>query len=348
MDKILVTGSAGFIGYHLSERLISLGYRVSGLDSVNDYYDVSLKEERIRNLLLYAKRTPGDDNSGFTFHRLDLVDKKSINDLFKVEQYDYVIHLAAQAGVRYSLNNPQAYVDSNLIGFMNVLEACRTFPPKHLIFASSSSVYGLNSHVPFSENQNTDHPVSLYAATKKANEALAHSYAHLFSLPVTGLRFFTVYGPWGRPDMAYFSFTRKIFEGGTIEIFNNGNLMRDFTYIDDIVNGIVALLKKIPQGNLRFNPMDPEPSVSSAPYRIFNIGNNNPVSLMEFISILEKTIGIEARKVFKPMQAGDVFATHADIDSITDLVGFKPVTSLETGLRYFVDWYREYYKPHSG
>ncbi len=348
MDKILVTGSAGFIGYHLSERLISLGCRVSGLDSVNDYYDVSLKEERIRNLLLYAKRTPGDDNSGFTFHRLDLVDKKSINDLFKVEQYDYVIHLAAQAGVRYSLNNPQAYVDSNLIGFMNVLEACRTFPPKHLIFASSSSVYGLNSHVPFSENQNTDHPVSLYAATKKANEALAHSYAHLFSLPVTGLRFFTVYGPWGRPDMAYFSFTRKIFEGGTIEIFNNGNLMRDFTYIDDIVNGIVALLKKIPQGNLRFNPMDPEPSVSSAPYRIFNIGNNNPVSLMEFISILEKTIGIEARKVFKPMQAGDVFATHADIDSITDLVGFKPVTSLETGLRYFVDWYREYYKPHSG
>ena len=348
MDKILVTGSAGFIGYHLSERLISLGCRVSGLDSVNDYYDVSLKEERIRNLLLYAKRTPGDDNSGFTFHRLDLVDKKSINDLFKVEQYDYVIHLAAQAGVRYSLNNPQAYVDSNLIGFMNVLEACRTFPPKHLIFASSSSVYGLNSHVPFSENQNTDHPVSLYAATKKANEALAHSYAHLFSLPVTGLRFFTVYGPWGRPDMAYFSFTRKIFEGGTIEIFNNGNLMRDFTYIDDIVNGIVALLKKIPQGNLRFNPMDPEPSVSSAPYRIFNIGNNNPVSLMEFISILETTIGIEARKVFKPMQAGDVFATHADIDSITDLVGFKPVTSLETGLRYFVDWYREYYKPHSG
>lgn len=348
MDKILVTGSDGFIGYHLSERLISLGYRVSGLDSVNDYYDVSLKEERIRNLLLYAKRTPGDDNSGFTFHRLDLVDKKSINDLFKVEQYDYVIHLAAQAGVRYSFNNPQAYVDSNLIGFMNVLEACRTFPPKHLIFASSSSVYGLNSHVPFSENQNTDHPVSLYAATKKANEALAHSYAHLFSLPVTGLRFFTVYGPWGRPDMAYFSFTRKIFEGGTIEIFNNGNLMRDFTYIDDIVNGIVALLKKIPQGNLRFNPMDPEPSVSSAPYRIFNIGNNNPVSLMEFISILEKTIGIEARKVFKPMQAGDVFATHADIDSITDLVGFKPVTSLETGLRYFVDWYREYYKPHSG
>lgn len=348
MNKILVTGSAGFIGYHLSERLISLGCRVSGLDSVNDYYDVSLKEERIRNLLLYAKRTPGDDNSGFTFHRLDLVDKKSINDLFKVEQYDYVIHLAAQAGVRYSLNNPQAYVDSNLIGFMNVLEACRTFPPKHLIFASSSSVYGLNSHVPFSENQNTDHPVSLYAATKKANEALAHSYAHLFSLPVTGLRFFTVYGPWGRPDMAYFSFTRKIFEGGTIEIFNNGNLMRDFTYIDDIVNGIVALLKKIPQGNLRFNPMDPEPSVSSAPYRIFNIGNNNPVSLMEFISILEKTIGIEARKVFKPMQAGDVFATHADIDSITDLVGFKPVTSLETGLRYFVDWYREYYKPHSG
>ena len=346
MDKILVTGSAGFIGYHLSERLISLGYRVSGLDSVNDYYDVSLKEQRIRNLMLDSKRTSGDDNSGFTFHRLDLVDKKSINDLFKVEQYDYVIHLAAQAGVRYSLKNPQAYVDSNLIGFMNVLEACRTFPPKHLIFASSSSVYGMNSLVPFSENQNTDYPVSLYAATKKANEALAHSYAHLFSLPVTGLRFFTVYGPWGRPDMAYFSFTRKIFEGDTIEIFNNGNLMRDFTYIEDIVNGIVALLAKIPKGNPLFDPMDPQPSISSAPYRIFNIGNNNPVSLMEFISILEKTIGKKAKKVFKPMQAGDVFATHADIDSIADLAGFRPVTSLETGLRYFVDWYRDYYKPH--
>lgn len=346
MNKILVTGSAGFIGYHLSARLISLGYRVSGLDSVNDYYDVSLKEERLRNLMLSAKRTSGDDSSVFTFHRLDLADKNSIIDLFKAEQFDYVIHLAAQAGVRYSLKNPQAYVDSNLIGFMNVLEACRTFPPRHLIFASSSSVYGLNSHVPFSENQNTDHPVSLYAATKKANEALAHSYAHLFSLPVTGLRFFTVYGPWGRPDMAYFSFTRKIFEGDTIEIFNNGNLMRDFTYIEDIVNGIVALLDRIPKGDPLFDAMNPEPSVSSAPYRIFNIGNNNPVSLMEFISILEKTIGTEARKVFMPMQAGDVFATHADIDSITNLSGFKPVTSLETGLRYFVDWYRDYYRPH--
>ncbi len=345
MNKILVTGSAGFIGYHLSARLISLGYKVSGLDSVNDYYDVGLKEERIRNLMLNAKRTSGDDGSGFTLHRLDLVDKRAIIELFKVEHFDYVIHLAAQAGVRYSLENPQAYVDSNLIGFMNVLEACRTCPPKHLIFASSSSVYGLNSHVPFSENQNTDHPVSLYAATKKANEALAHSYAHLFNIPVTGLRFFTVYGPWGRPDMAYFSFTRKIFEGDTIEIFNNGNLTRDFTYIEDIVNGIVALLDKIPQANSLFDSMFPDPSISSAPYRIFNIGNNNPVSLMEFISILEKTIGIEAKKVFKPMQAGDVFATHADIDSLADLVGFKPVTSLETGLRYFVDWYRDYYKP---
>lgn len=345
MNKILVTGSAGFIGYHLSAKFISLGYKVSGLDSVNDYYDVGLKEERIRNLMLNAKRTSGDYSSGFTLHRLDLADKRAIIELFKVEHFDYVIHLAAQAGVRYSLENPQAYVDSNLIGFMNVLEACRTCPPKHLIFASSSSVYGLNSHVPFSENQNTDHPVSLYAATKKANEALAHSYAHLFNIPVTGLRFFTVYGPWGRPDMAYFSFTRKIFEGDTIEIFNNGNLTRDFTYIKDIVNGIVALLDKIPQANSLFDSMFPDPSISSAPYRIFNIGNNNPVSLMEFISILEKTIGIEAKKVFKPMQAGDVFATHADIDSLTDLVGFKPVTSLETGLRYFVDWYRDYYKP---
>ena len=347
MNKILVTGSAGFIGYHLTARLISLGCKVSGLDSVNDYYDVELKEERIRNLMRNSERPSGADGSGFTFLRLDLVDKRAIIELFKVERFDYVIHLAAQAGVRYSLENPQAYVDSNLIGFMNVLEACRTYPPRHLIFASSSSVYGLNGKVPFSANQNTDHPVSLYAATKKANEALAHSYAHLFSLPVTGLRFFTVYGPWGRPDMAYFSFTRKIFDGDSIEIFNNGNLTRDFTYIEDIVNGIVALLDKIPQGNPLFDPMAPDPSISSAPYRIFNIGNNNPVSLMEFITILEKTIGLEAKKVFMPMQAGDVFATHADIDSLTSLVGFKPTTSLMVGLKYFVDWYRDYYKPHS-
>lgn len=347
MSKILVTGSAGFIGYHLSDRLISLGYRVSGLDSLNDYYDTGLKEARTRNLLLKASGTSGDNSSAFTFHRLDLIERDALTELCKAEKFDYVIHLAAQAGVRYSLQNPKAYVDSNLIGFMNILEACRACPPKHLIFASSSSVYGLNSQVPFSENQNTDHPVSLYAATKKANEALAHSYAHLFNIPVTGLRFFTVYGPWGRPDMAYFSFTRKIFDGDAIEIFNNGNLMRDFTYIEDIVNGIVALLDRIPKGDPLFDAMNPEPSVSSAPYRIFNIGNNNPVSLMEFISILEKTIGIEARKIFKPMQAGDVFATHADIESLADLVGFKPVTSLETGLRYFVDWYIEYYKPLS-
>jgi len=347
MKKVLVTGSAGFIGYHLSAKLISLGYQVSGLDSVNNYYDVALKEARINNLLQKSKELAADDQLVFSFHRLDLVDKNSVLELFSNEQFDYVIHLAAQAGVRYSLENPQAYIDSNLVGFMNVLEACRTCPPRHLIFASSSSVYGLNSHVPFSENQNTDHPVSLYAATKKANEALAHSYAHLFNIPVTGLRFFTVYGPWGRPDMAYFNFTRRIFEGDTIEIFNNGNMKRDFTYIEDIVNGIVALLNKIPQGNSLFDPMLPEPSSSSAPYRIFNIGNNDPVSLMEFITILENTIGIVAKKVFKPMQAGDVFATHADIDSLTDLVGFKPVTSLPIGLKYFVDWYRDYYKLHS-
>ncbi|MBP1665675.1 MAG: capsular biosynthesis protein CpsI, partial [Bacteroidetes bacterium] len=231
MKKVLVTGSAGFIGYHLSAKLISLGYQVSGLDSVNNYYDVALKEARINNLLQKSKELAADDQLVFSFHRLDLVDKNSVLELFSNEQFDYVIHLAAQAGVRYSLENPQAYIDSNLVGFMNVLEACRTCPPRHLIFASSSSVYGLNSHVPFSENQNTDHPVSLYAATKKANEALAHSYAHLFNIPVTGLRFFTVYGPWGRPDMAYFNFTRRIFEGDTIEIFNNGNMKRDFTYI---------------------------------------------------------------------------------------------------------------------
>ena len=345
MNKILVTGSAGFIGYHLSSRLISLGYKVSGLDSVNDYYDVGLKKARIRNLLLEAKKISGDENSAFTFHRLDLIDKDALTELCINEKFDYVIHLAAQAGVRYSLENPQAYVDSNLVGFVNVLEACRNYPPRHLIFASSSSVYGLNSMVPFSTSQNTDHPVSLYAATKKANEVIAHSYAHLFNIHVTGLRFFTVYGPWGRPDMAYFSFTRRIYEGEPIEIFNNGDLMRDFTYIDDIINGIIALLDKIPQGNPSFDPQNPDPSISSAPFRIFNIGNNNPVRLMDFIATLEETIGRKAIKVFKPMQAGDVFATHADIDCLTDLAGFKPVTSLQDGLIHFVDWYRDYYKP---
>jgi len=320
---------------------------VSGLDSVNNYYDVALKEARITNLRQKAKTAADSDQDLFTFHRHDLVDKNTILELCENEKFDYIIHLAAQAGVRYSLDNPQAYVDSNLVGFVNVLEACRRYPPRHLIFASSSSVYGLNSKVPFSTSQNTDHPVSLYAATKKANEAIAHAYAHLFKIPVTGLRFFTVYGPWGRPDMAYFSFTKKIFDGEPIEIFNNGDLRRDFTYIDDIVNGIVALLDMIPQGNPLFDTMAPDPSISSAPFRIFNIGNNHPVRLMEFIANLEEVIGIEAKKVFKPMQAGDVFSTHADIESLTDLVGFKPVTSLETGLRYFVDWYKDYYKPQN-
>lgn len=345
MKNILVTGSAGFIGFHLSARLISLGYRVSGLDSVNSYYDVALKEARIHQLIQKAKTSAGADHALFSFHRLDIVDKSAIVELFRKEQFDYVIHLAAQAGVRYSLENPQAYVDSNLVGFMNVLEACRTYTPQHLIFASSSSVYGLNSKVPFSTAQNTDHPVSLYAATKKANEVIAHSYAHLFNIPVTGLRFFTVYGPWGRPDMAYFSFTKKIIDREPIEIFNNGDLMRDFTYVDDIVNGIVALMEKTPEGNSLFDPMAPDPSSSSAPFRIFNIGNNHPVRLMDFVDTLEKLIGEKAIKVFKPMQAGDVFATHADIDNLTDLVGFKPVTSLQTGLRYFIDWYKDYYQP---
>lgn len=347
MKKILVTGSAGFIGFHLSARLISLGYKVSGLDSVNNYYDVSLKEARITNLGQKAKTAAVNDQELFSFHRYDLVDKSSILELCENEQFDYIIHLAAQAGVRYSLENPQAYVDSNLVGFVNVLEACRKYPPRHLIFASSSSVYGLNSKVPFSTSQNTDHPVSLYAATKKANEAIAHSYAHLFQIPVTGLRFFTVYGPWGRPDMAYFSFTKKIFEGEPIEIYNNGELWRDFTYIDDIVTGIVALLDMIPQGNQLFDPTHPDPSISSAPSHIFNIGNNHPVRLMEFIATLEEVIGIEAKKIYKPMQAGDVFSTHADIESLTDLVGFKPVTSLQTGLKYFVEWYKDYYKPQN-
>lgn len=344
MKKILVTGTAGFIGFHLAKKLIKEGFDVVGIDSLNNYYPVALKMSRLA-ALHNEKATTGELGS-FNFYKIDLVEKEIIAKLFDTERFDCIIHLAAQAGVRYSLENPQAYIDSNLVGFMNVLEACRNHPPRHLIFASSSSVYGLNSLVPFSTNQNTDHPVSLYAATKKANEVIAHSYAHLFNIPVTGLRFFTVYGPWGRPDMAYFSFTQKILNGDAIEIFNNGDLMRDFTYIDDIVNGIVALMDRIPSGSPLFDSMDPEPSISSAPYQIFNIGNNNPVTLMDFINILERTIGIKARKVFKPMQAGDVFATHADIDSLSNLVRFKPVTSLETGLRYFVDWYLDYYKPH--
>ena len=345
MKKVLVTGSAGFIGYHLSRKLLMSGFNVVGIDSLNDYYDVNLKCARLDQLLRKKDKYRGENwNDPFIFYKQDLTDKELLSKLFETEQFNYVIHLAAQAGVRYSIQNPKAYIDSNITGFFNILEACRAKPPEHLIFASSSSVYGLNQQIPFSTTHHADHPVSLYAATKKANEMMAHSYAQLFKLPITGLRFFTVYGPWGRPDMAYFSFTKKILAGEPIDVYNNGDLIRDFTYIDDIVNGLVALIDKPPAENPSFNNMSPDPSLSSAPYRLFNIGNHTPVRLMDFIQILEDTIGIKANKTFKPMQPGDVYATYADINELTKITGFEPVTSIETGLRLFIDWYLDYYK----
>lgn len=332
--RILVTGAAGFIGFHLCRRLLARGDVVLGLDNLNSYYEVSLKQSRLAHL------TP---QAGFSFVQTDLADRPAMEQLFSVEQFDIVIHLAAQAGVRYSLENPHAYVDSNLTGFMNILEGCRHTGVKHLVFASSSSVYGANTAIPFSIHQNVDHPVSLYAATKKANELMAHSYASLFNLPVTGLRLFTVYGPWGRPDMAYFSFTRAILEGRPINIFNRGRMQRDFTYVDDIVEGIVRIADKPAAKNPTWSGTQPDPGSSFAPYRIYNIGNNKPVELLQFIEILEQQLGITAQKNFLPMQAGDVPATFADIDELAAATGFRPATSLEDGIARFVAWFRSYY-----
>nr|WP_281185111.1 NAD-dependent epimerase [Trichlorobacter lovleyi] len=334
MMRILVTGAAGFIGFHLCRRLLARGDVVLGLDNLNSYYEVSLKQSRLAHL------TP---QAGFSFVQTDLADRPAMEQLFSVEQFDIVIHLAAQAGVRYSLENPHAYVDSNLTGFMNILEGCRHTGVKHLVFASSSSVYGANTAIPFSIHQNVDHPVSLYAATKKANELMAHSYASLFNLPVTGLRLFTVYGPWGRPDMAYFSFTRAILEGRPINIFNRGRMQRDFTYVDDIVEGIVRIADKPAAKNPTWSGTQPDPGSSFAPYRIYNIGNNKPVELLQFIEILEQQLGITAQKNFLPMQAGDVPATFADIDELAAATGFRPATSLDDGIARFVAWFRSYY-----
>ncbi|GAJ38351.1 NAD-dependent epimerase [Saccharococcus caldoxylosilyticus] len=331
---ILVTGAAGFIGMHLSQRLLEQGYEVVGIDNLNDYYDPKLKEDRLAELRKYDR---------FTFEKLDLVDREGILKLFEKFSFTHVIHLAAQAGVRYSLQNPHAYVDSNLVGFVNILEACRHYPVKHFIYASSSSVYGANAKMPFSTNDNVDHPVSLYAATKKANELIAHTYSHLYGIPTTGLRFFTVYGPWGRPDMAYFSFTKHILEGKPIKVFNHGNMKRDFTYIDDIIEGMICLLDKPPIANPNWDRMSPDPSSSYAPYKIYNIGNNQPVKLLDFIETLESLLGIKAKMEFLPMQPGDVEATYADIDDLQKAVGFHPSTSIEDGLKKFVDWYRGYY-----
>jgi UDP-glucuronate 4-epimerase len=330
----MVTGAAGFIGFHLSKRLLEMGVRVIGVDNMNDYYDVALKEARLSQLI---------HQEGFSYHKMDIANRQAVSDLFASNSFDVVVNLAAQAGVRYSLENPHAYVDANLVGFVNLLEGCRHRSVKHLVFASSSSVYGANTKMPFSVHHNVDHPVSLYAASKKANELMAHTYSHLFGLKCTGLRFFTVYGPWGRPDMALFLFTKAILSNQPINVFNHGNMMRDFTYIDDIVEGVVRVMGRLPAPNASWTGEAPDPGTSYLPYKVYNIGNNQPVRLMDFIAVLEKTLGKEARKNLMDMQPGDVPATYADIDDLIRDVGFKPDTSIETGIERFVKWYKSYY-----
>lgn len=332
---VLITGVAGFVGNYLAERFIKNGHKVIGYDNINDYYDVQLKRDRLEGLFSY---------DSFTFYEEDLADRAALNRCFDQEEIEVVVNLAAQAGVRYSLENPHAYIDSNVQGFTNILEASRHYKVKHLIYASSSSVYGANVNMPFSTSDEVNHPVSLYAATKKSNELMAHTYSHLFNIPTTGLRFFTVYGPMGRPDMAYYSFTKKILAGEPIKVFNNGEMMRDFTYIDDIVDGIVRLLDHPPQANPDWDREHPDPSSSYAPYKLYNIGNNQPVKLMDFIQTLEKHLGVEAKKEYLPMQPGDVKATYADIEPLQRDTGFAPSTTIDEGLRKFVEWYKEYYK----
>ena len=332
--NILVTGAAGFIGFHLSRRLLAAGHSVVGLDNLNDYYDVRLKEARL------ARLTPSPN---FRFVRQGLEEREKLHALFAAESFATVVNLAAQAGVRYSLTNPYAYIDSNIVGFVNLLEGCRHYGVRHLVYASSSSVYGANTAMPFSVHHNVDHPVSLYAATKKANELMAHTYSSLYGIPATGLRFFTVYGPWGRPDMALFLFTRAILEGRPIDVFNYGKMQRDFTYVDDIVEGVVRVMDRIPEGNPAWSGDHPDPGTSYAPYKIYNIGNNNPVELLSFIEVLEDCLGKKAEKNFLPLQAGDVPATYADVDDLMRDVGFQPSTPIEEGIRRFVAWYREYY-----
>ena len=332
--KYLITGAAGFIGFHVSQRLLAAGHQVVGLDNLNDYYDVSLKQARLDLL-------PSAD---FRFVKMELDDNAGMAELFAEEQFDRVIHLAAQAGVRYSLENPHAYAQANLVGHLNVLEGCRHNKVQHLLYASSSSVYGLNRKMPFSTDDSVDHPVSLYAATKKANELMSHTYSHLYGLPTTGLRFFTVYGPWGRPDMALFKFTKAMVEGKTIDVYNYGKMKRDFTYIDDIVEAIIRLQDVIPEANSEWTVENGSPATSSAPYRVYNIGNSSPVELMDYITALEEALGIEAKKNMMPMQAGDVLETSAETQPLYDLVGFRPQTSVKDGVKNFVEWYREFYQ----
>ncbi len=334
-NRVLVTGAAGFIGFHLSRRLLDSGCRVVGLDNLNPYYSVQLKEDRLRQLASHPR---------FKFTRLDLADRDEMKRLFQKEDFEVVVHLAAQAGVRYSLQNPHAYIDANIVGFMNILEGCRLREVKHLVFASSSSVYGANTRMPFSVHHNVDHPVSLYAATKKANELMAHTYSHLYGLACTGLRFFTVYGPWGRPDMALFLFTDAILNGRTIQVFNHGRMQRDFTYIDDIVEGVVRVMGRRPEPNPSWSGERPDPGTSYAPYKIYNIGNNQPVELNTFVQTIETVLGLEARKEYIDLQPGDVPATYADVDDLMVDVGFKPATDIHTGIERFVEWYKAYYR----
>lgn len=335
MPKILVTGCAGFIGFHLCQRLLSQGHVVCGLDNLNEYYDARLKNARLAQIAGHAN---------FRFFRLDLADRNRMAEIFEKERFEIAVNLAAQAGVRYSLKDPYAYADSNLLGFVNVLEGCRHSGVSHLVFASSSSVYGANTQMPFSTRHSADHPVSLYAATKRANELMAHAYAHLYCLPTTGLRFFTVYGPWGRPDMALFLFTKAILAGEPIPVFNHGKMKRDFTYIDDVIEGVCRAMNRIPQPNVGWDASHPDPATSSAPYRIYNIGNSQPVELLTLIHILESKLGKKARLDLAPMQSGDVPATYADIEDLFHDTAFKPETPIETGIERFVEWYRGYYK----
>lgn len=332
--KYLVTGAAGFIGFHVSQRLLAAGHQVVGIDNLNDYYDISLKQARLDQL----------SSVNFQFVKMDLADTPAMEALFAEQKFDRVIHLAAQAGVRYSLENPHAYAQANLVGHLNVLEGCRHNKVQHLLYASSSSVYGLNRKMPFSTNDSVDHPVSLYAATKKANELMSHTYSHLYGLPTTGLRFFTVYGPWGRPDMALFKFTKAMLEGKSIDVYNFGKMKRDFTYIDDIVEAIIRLQDVIPEPSSEWTVETGSPATSSAPYRVYNIGNSSPVELMDYITALEEAIGVKAEKNMMPMQPGDVLETSAETQPLYDLVGFRPQTSVKDGVKNFVDWYRAFYK----
>jgi len=348
--KILVTGAAGFIGYHLVNKIVSLGHSVTGIDNINDYYDLNLKYSRLQQSginkegIIYGKKIISDSFSNYCFIKIDITDRENIFSLFKEGNFDCVCNLAAQAGVRYSLENPYAYTESNINGFLNILEACRFIAIKHLVFASSSSVYGLNEKIPFSVTDTADHPVSLYAATKRSNELMAHTYSHLFNIPATGLRFFTVYGPWGRPDMAYYKFARAILDNRPIDVYNNGDMLRDFTYIDDIIEGIIAAINHIPRGDTKFYAAEPLPSQSPAPFILYNLGNNRPEKLLDFLEILENALEKKAEKTYLGMQAGDVPVTMADIDSTKMDLGWEPKTPIAEGLKLFADWFLSYEK----